>query len=418
MEQIKNIKVQNFKSFEDIDVTLNSLNILIGANASGKSNFIEIFKFLRDITSLGLDNAISLQGGVEYLKNINLTSDKDFFLEITYKNHFSFGKKIKNKLYGISFIESTYSFSLTFTEENYKIKTDELIQKIQVFHLEENEHKIEVKEKIGEGIVKYSNESGTLKVSLNFPENIPLSKEDFIHPFLINEDDDKKILKDSLIIQVIDLFLPRPERAFAEISIYDIDPKLPKNANLITGKSELEENGSNLSIVLKRILENPQRKTKFFNLIQELLPFVDGLDVEKFADKSLLFKLKETYSNHHLPGSLVSDGTINITALIVALFFEKNKSLIILEEPERNLHPYLISKIVELLKDASTKKQIIVTTHNPEMLKFSNIENIYLISRCEKGFSKITIPCENKQIQTFLKNEISLEDLYIQNLLG
>ncbi len=46
---IKNIKVTNFKSFKELDVNLGNFNVLIGSNASGKSNFVQIFEFLRDI---------------------------------------------------------------------------------------------------------------------------------------------------------------------------------------------------------------------------------------------------------------------------------------------------------------------------------------------------------------------------------
>jgi len=63
---------------------------------------------------------------------------------------------------------------------------------------------------------------------------------------------------------------------------------------------------------------------------------VSGLGVEKFADKSLLFSLTETYARgKDLPASLVSDGTINITELIVALYFER-KPVAVIEEPERS----------------------------------------------------------------------------------
>ena len=65
---IKKIKVTNFKSFEKIEIELGRFNVLIGANVSGKSNFVQIFKFLKDIATLGLENAVSLQGGVEYLR--------------------------------------------------------------------------------------------------------------------------------------------------------------------------------------------------------------------------------------------------------------------------------------------------------------------------------------------------------------
>ena len=64
---IKKIKIENFKSFENLEVDLNDFNVLIGANASGKSNFIHIFEFLRDIVNYDLNNAISMQGDIEYL---------------------------------------------------------------------------------------------------------------------------------------------------------------------------------------------------------------------------------------------------------------------------------------------------------------------------------------------------------------
>ena len=203
---------------------------------------------------------------------------------------------------------------------------------------------------------------------------------------------------------------------FREISIYDFDPKLPKRATPITGKAELEEDGSNLSIILKNIIERKENRRKLFNLVKELLPFVENLDVEKFADKSLLFKLKESYfKNQYLPASLISDGTINITALVIA-FFER-KPFVIIEEPERNIHPYLISKVVEMIKDASRHKQILVTTHNHEFVKYAGLENILLVSRDNDGFSTISRPVDKQEVKEFLKNDIGVEEFYIQNLL-
>ncbi|MEE9165369.1 MAG: AAA family ATPase, partial [Nitrospinota bacterium] len=65
------IKISNFKSFKDLEIELGKFNILIGSNASGKSNFLQIFKFLKDINNSGLNNALQMQGGVEYLRNID-----------------------------------------------------------------------------------------------------------------------------------------------------------------------------------------------------------------------------------------------------------------------------------------------------------------------------------------------------------
>ena len=146
---------------------------------------------------------------------------------------------------------------------------------------------------------------------------------------------------------------------------------------------------------------------------------MENVDVEKFADKSLLFKLKESYfKTQYLTASLISDGTINMTALIVALYFEK-KPFVIIKEPERHIHPYLISKVAEMMKDVSQtqEKQIVVTTHNSEFVKYAGLENILLVSRNEDGFSTVSRPADKEEVKTFLKNDIGIEELYIQNLL-
>jgi predicted ATPase len=70
------------------------------------------------------------------------------------------------------------------------------------------------------------------------------------------------------------------------------------------------------------------------------------------------------------------------------------------------------------MKDASQKKQIIVTTHNPEVIKWAGLENILFVSRDKEGFSTISKLYEKESVKTFLKNEIGIEELYVQNLLA
>ena len=77
----------------------------------------------------------------------------------------------------------------------------------------------------------------------------------------------------------------------------------------------------------------------------------------------------------------------------------------------------MISKVVEMMKDASENKQIIVTTHNPEIVKYSNKEDVILISRDNSGFSEMYRPIHNDKIKNFLKNDIGMDELYIQRML-
>jgi len=415
---VKSIRVINFKSFKELEVELGKFNVLIGVNASGKSNFVQIFKFMNDIASHGLDNAVSMQGGVEYLRNINLGASEDFSLKIISDQEFgSIGGWAKEDFIGIKTYETTYEFGLKFRKRGlgFEITKDNLTQKCNFVRLEERgRRKIVEKEKLGQGEIIFSRTNGKLKIDLHKPEEVPINKDD-IYPRFLREE---KLTPNTLLLKTPSLFMSPLEEIFSNISVYDFDPKLPKKATPITGKAELEEDGSNLSIILKNITENKEKRRKLFNLVKDLLPFIGNLDVEKFADKSLLFKLQEIYfKNQYLPASLISDGTINITALIVALYFEK-KPLTIIEEPERNIHPYLISKVVDMMKDASQKKQIVVTTHNPEIVKYAGLDNILLISRDKEGFSTVSRPVDKKEVRTFLKNEIGIEELYVQNLLG
>ena len=171
-------------------------------------------------------------------------------------------------------------------------------------------------------------------------------------------------------------------------------------------------------MVLRDILQDPERKRKFSNLLKDLLPFFEDLEIEDLTGKSLILKLREFYSgNRFIPSPFISDGTINLINSIIALYFE-DKSLIIIEEPERYIHPALIPKLVDMMKDAARKKQIILSTHNVEIVKSAGPDDIYLVSRGEGGFSYITRPYEKEEVRTFLANNINIEDLYTKDLLG
>ncbi|MEQ8192736.1 MAG: AAA family ATPase [Candidatus Eremiobacterota bacterium] len=413
---IKNIEVNNFKSFRNIDLELGNFNIFIGSNASGKSNFIRIFEFLRDIAVSGLDNAISIQGGVEYLRNISIGVNKELSVKVLFEHSkkTGFGSEIGSDLIGIKVDNSIYEFVLKLKELDFEIIKDTLTQYIDFFKLEKYKKQIKEKEKIGSGKMIFYQEKGKMKVKLTKSKEVNFNKTNRFPLGLVKS---IGLPPGTIIVEHPFFRLLEPEEMLSKIAIYDFDPKLPKKATSITGKSDLEEDGSNLSIVLKNLISNDEKRRKYMNLVKDLLPFVTDLNVEKFADKSLLFTLREVYSKeHYLPASLISDGTINITALIIALYFEKNK-LTIIEEPERNIHPHLISKLVNMMKDASSDKQIIVTTHNPEIIKHADLKDIFLVSRDKDGFSTISKPSEKKEIKIFLENEMGIDELYVQNLL-
>jgi len=304
----------------------------------------------------------------------------------------------------------------------YKIVEDKLILKCEI-SVSSRTLTEQVPSSTGQIIV--SSTGGNVTLAIEFPPDFPIQSKD-LRPFYFR---DVKIPVKTLLLQS-DLALisllrfslsRRREKNWNElvdISLYDFDPKLSKRAVQITGKSELESDGRNLAIVLKNVVENPVNRRAFANFVQHLLPFIHKITVEGMADKSLLFNVEEKYyPKQYLPSSLISDGTIAASALILALFFD-HRGTTIIEEPERNLHPSLIGKVVSLMEDASEAKQILITTHNPEIVRHAGLEHLLLVSRDKDGFSKIERPAVKERVKSFLQNEMDLGELYVQNLLG
>jgi predicted ATPase len=414
------VKASNFKSFKNLEIEFNDFDIVIGQNASGKSNLIQLLRFLRDIENYGLDNAISVQGGIEFLRNVNIGSSEEVSIEVTAavtdeysRPLFGFAQK---REFWYKAKEFTYAFSLRTspTGKRFAVTKDNMTIRLDITS-ERRSRTETLTELIGEAVVQYVHARGRATLKVVSSPSDEISQNLFLEGYT-----SERLSNNTLLVEGPNYyyfpFLPRT--FFRQIAIFDIDPKLPKRGVPITAKAELEEDGSNLSIVLNRILDNRKTRTQLHSLIYDMLPFVEKLDVERFADKSMFFKLKETYfKKGFLPASLISDGTINISALLVALYFE-GKPLTVIEEPERNLHPQLMSKLVNAIREAAKQRQIIITTHNPEIVKNVEPKEILLIGRDKEGFTTVIRPHESKTVQAFLDAGMRIDELFVQGTLG
>jgi predicted ATPase len=409
---ITRIKVSNFKSFQELEVDLRPLNIVVGANAAGKSNFLEIFRFLRDLAAHGLENAVSLQGGMGYLTNLRIGSTRPLGLEVTFDfpQHLLV-KAEERELWTALVYRSTYSLFL----ESVGPSAAKILEEEVVHHCEFIAEWMETSERqtktLGEGEIVLTRVGSEIVPQFLIP-NFELSKA---HPDLTLSMVLGKGSSSEVLLHKSSFIFPQLSDA---IALLDLDPKLSKKARPVTGRADLEQDGSNLSIVLRNILADPERRNMLLRLLGDLLPFADDLKVEALPDKSVLLLLKERFSDQgYLPAPFLSDGTIHLMALILALYFEK-AAVTVIEEPERNIHPHLISRIAAMMKDASRQKQIIATTHNPEMVRNADLEDLLLVHRDEDGFSRISRPAESQELKIFLENDLGMDELYVQNLLA
>ena len=418
---IRRIHIENFKSFSEIDIDLYGFNVVIGSNAAGKSNFISVFRFLRDIARHGIVNAIAMQGGIEYLRNAKIGTSRDMVVMVTYKPEtppeIVEPRDTTSPPLEIRSCESSYEFALRFdsSAEGFTIVRDRLVIGCELSGCSLVKTPDPDSTPVGKGRIIVTNENGSIKYKAEIPSGCGLREEDIVPLFYRG----KRVPERTLLLETVYGYpLPHSEKFFDKIAVYDIDPKLPKKGVAITGKRELEEDGSNLALVIKTIGEDPEKKRKLSNLLRDVLPFVEDFTVKKFMDVSFILTLKERYvRSYELPASSLSDGTIAIFAMIIALYFE-DKPFIIIEEPVSHIHPFLVSRLMAMMKEASEKKQVMVTTHSTEVVKYASLNDILLISRDSEGFSVISRPADKEEVRTFLENEIGIEELYVQNLLG
>lgn len=405
--------------------------MLVGANASGKSNFIGIFRFLKNILENGLDNAISMQGGVEYIRNINIGSSQNLTIQIqghSDLNRLGWPVRFLNaprKTACLSLQNISYLFDIKFLgKKSYKIQVERLETSAKVYEyiLRKSLNDLPTRGKLlGEGkIILNRNEKGEITHEANF-ENMELDMERLWMHYPLRRFSPKELVfvgKPAVTSAITTPLSFELGDIIDEIAIYDIDPRNSRRPAIFSGKTDLESDGSNLAIVLKRILENSKSRKKFFTLMNEILPFVEDITVKNFVDKSFIPCLKESYCDKQfLPTPWISDGTISIIALIVALFYGTNK-FIVFEEPERNIHPALTSKLISLMKDTAKrmKKQVIITTHNPQIVKYAGIDSLIVVHR-EKNYSCVSRPALKEEVQLFMKNDLGVDELFIRNLL-
>jgi predicted ATPase len=227
---------------------------------------------------------------------------------------------------------------------------------------------------------------------------------------MVNEDK-----KELMLYRLAILFPPFfSENTF--IRIFDFDPKELKKASSMASVSMLSENGANMASVLQNILRTKENRKKLTSILNDFLPFIENISIESNLDKSYSYKLKENYSNRSFYANFLSDGTVSVIAIIIALYFEERSNIIILEEPERNIHPKLLFNLLSSAEDVAKEKQVIITTHNPEFLRHAKIENVRLVIRDSEGYTLIKSPETSSIVQCFLKNDLGLDDLFLQDL--
>jgi predicted ATPase len=136
-------------------------------------------------------------------------------------------------------------------------------------------------------------------------------------------------------------------------------PRLPQKADL--PNEYLEPDGSNLGLVLNRLRREPAVKQRLLEALQALYGGIDDYDVQIEGGTVQVFFHEGRFT---IPATRLSDGTLRYLCLLAVLCHPTPPPLVCIEEPELGLHPDVLPTLAELLKEAATRTQLIVTTHS------------------------------------------------------
>lgn len=374
---IRSLSVQNLLSFGEKKTTidLQNLNVLIGANGSGKSNLIEVIGLLQS-TPKDLGRAISKGGSIdEWLWKGSLKAPT-----AQLEARVSQPNTETSLRYLLSFIKSSSRFEIQH----------ELIQNSEeVLYQNSPPRTPSITSK---GIPRYLQDADprvSILAQRKDPDNYPE------------------------ITYLGDLFTRfRLYRGWE----FGANANLREPCDTSLQGEYLEEDGSNLAVVLDRLLARPPVKDRiieslrtFYEDVRDLRTTVEGGKVQT--------RLEEKGLKATIPLIRMSDGTVRWLALLAILLNPEPPPLVAIEEPELGLHPDLIYEFGKLLVDASTRMQLIVTTHSTQLIEaFTDKPEAVIV--CEKEDGATTLRrLDAQKLAEWLK-EYSLRQLWTQGQIG
>ncbi len=355
--QLRKIKIEGYKSIKKCDLKLNSINVLIGSNGAGKSNFISALTLLQNVLNKELQFSAK-QSGVNTL--------------------FYNGRKTTESVYlEVFFNENSYGFQLVPTDDNRIIFRNEFYGFYGRFETQSSiasghdESKWEIG--VGNRIDKY----------------------------------------------VLDILESNKWRVF-HFHDTSRNSKIKQEHNISNCES-LMSDASNLAAFLYNLKENYEKSYKeIISTIRLIAPYFKDfvLSPQEGNKELVVLRWKQVGCDDVFNASQFSDGTLRFICLAVLLLQPKElqPATIIVDEPELGLHPYAITIFSEMVKQISVNKQIIISTQSAELLNEFDVNDIVVVDRSDEGstFKRLN----EKELQVWLEEDYSLGELWNKNILG
>ncbi|PYQ62032.1 MAG: hypothetical protein DMF53_14000 [Acidobacteria bacterium] len=339
---LKRIRLKDFKSFVDEEVEVAPLTLLVGANASGKSNFLDAIRFLK---------GISFDLTLSEVLNGETRSRPDAWPGL--RGRAEEAVRLGTEAFTV---DTTWlaTESSDYPEPSFM---QPLPDQIEIRHFITSL----ISPIIGVGKEIFGELDGQSATSRAGKLRSMMADHDLL--LSLNS------LKRSLVVAL--------REALRKIQLLRIDPSTMRGY----GRRDelLGEDGKNISGVLARFCDFAEEKQSFIAwLTQFCAPEIEGIDfleVKELGDVMAMFVEK---GGQRISARSISDGTLHFLGTLLALRTAEPGAVILIEEIEAGLHPTRIRLLVEYLKAVTRERQIqvIATTHSPVVLQWLSDESL------------------------------------------
>ena len=407
--QIIRAWARNYRSISEAEIDLDPLTVLVGPNASGKSNWLDVLRFMRDAVRFDPGVAIFERQGLEAIYHSKTAADQphiEMGITATVRSRYS-ERRYASILYG---------FALTRTKDGmFRVSQEAgLIS-------EEGEDSPVFGFSSQDGYITFSELPATtdIKSMLSSKDGGNVEVTALGLPILVRE-----IRRLSSLDREQDRFLTPLVRdgfrqlhyIFTNARFYHIFPNTIREPQRQGNTHLLDEDASNLaSILWETARETPQVMARIREALIQLVPGVNDIEVQPVGGY-LVTRLKHGSGPNAtwFDLSQESDGTVRLLALLVALNQRQPLTLIGIEEPELTVHPGSLAVLADLINEAALRSQVIVTTHSPDFVdcvtEYKAVESLRIVELVD-GATQVASVAKS-QVEAVKENLFSPGELH------
>ncbi len=358
--RLNKVVIKGYKSFKDISLTISDLNVLIGQNGAGKSNFISVFKLLRNIIEERLQFIVQKNGGAERLLYYG-------------------SKETRRIIFGMDFRPNMYQIDLAVSQN------DSLFVEKELCYFDHGYPSGPYKENITAG---GSMESGLLQYNQKHKRGVG------IHVY--------NVMKEWRVYH------------FHDTS----DSAGVKKYSALSDNQFLFEDASNLASFLYVMRESEfLYYERIVKTVQLIIPFFKDfvLRPNPLNPDTIRLEWQDRFSDKVFTANEFSDGSLRFICISTLLLQKQLPKIILLDEPELGLHPSAVTILAGLLKKASTRSQVIVSTQSINLVNEFDSDNIVVVERNKSETVLKRLDTEN--LKSWL-DDYSLGELWEKNVIG